>query len=93
MLPRPAVKLRVEMLRRELGQEVAQLGVRRDPGECIPLEPGALLQQPRRDLTRRASGFARGEPGLGFLRQVEPVGGEADRVLPFRSFCACSAPR
>ena len=66
----------------ELGEQLAQLGVRGDPGERVALEARALLQQPRRDLTRGASGPARREAGLRLLRQVQPVGGEPHRVLP-----------
>src|SRR5437763_16212194 len=53
-----------------------------DARERIPLEPEALLEQPRADLARRAATPAGGEAGLRLLRQVEPVGRETHSVLP-----------
>src|SRR4051794_19343926 len=84
MLPRATVQLGVEMVWRELGEQLAQLGVGRHSGQRVSLQPEAFLQQARADLPRRAAGAAGGEAGLRFLRQVEPVGREPDGVLPLR---------
>ena len=77
-----AVQLGVEMVGRELGQEVAQLGVRCDAGQRVALTPIAGLEQLRRDRRRAPLRPApRHEAGLRLTRQIEPVGDEAQRLL------------
>src|SRR3954447_20239549 len=57
--------------------------MRRHAGERVPLEARARVQETRRHPPgRRCRADPRREPGLRLLRQVEPVGSEADRLLP-----------
>ena len=70
------------MLRRQPGEQIVELRVRGDPGEGLALEPVACFQKSRRDRAGLTCSPRR-EPGLGLLRQVEPVGRESHRILSF----------
>ena len=75
--------LGVEVLGPELGENPDQARVGNAARERVALEPLSRFEQARRD--RRRGGAARlparCEPRLGLLRQVEPVGEVAQRIL------------
>ena len=59
--------------------------MRRDAGESGALEPRARVEQPGRDDAARARASpCRRETCLQLRREIEQVGGEAQRVLPLR---------
>src|SRR5579884_828467 len=78
--PGPAVELVVEVLRAEQLELGPQRFVRSHAGERVALEPPPRIEQPRGDDPCGAGAAAGGrEPRLGLGRQVEQVGGDANR--------------
>ena len=82
VLARAAVQIRIEVLGRQPGEQLAELGVRRRSGQGIALQPVTCLEELRRDRWPVGLAAAPGnEAGLGFPRQVEPVGDQPLRLL------------
>ena len=78
-----AVDLHVEVLRRQLGEEADERGVRDASRERVALEPSARIEKTR-SVGRRGGlrpSPRRRETRDGLLRQVEPVLQEPERLL------------
>ena len=78
-----AMELGIEVLGRDLREELDEPRMRDARSERVPLEPLALLEQLRRELLgERPDAALRRQPGERLLRQAQPAGEQPQRVLP-----------